>query len=330
MCDGSEISVIVCTHTEARWDYLVEAVNSVLNQDVPPIEIIVVVDHNPELFERVQLHFPELKVIDNFRSKGISGARNSGIEAASGEVIAFLDDDAIAKPDWLKQLNKCYLNSDVIGAGGSILPLWQSKRPQWFPEEFLWVVGCNYKGLPQGITPVRNVIGCNMSLRREALNVIEGFREEIGRTKTSPSGCDETELCIRLRQKIPNKVILYNPYAEVYHYVPTDRVSWNYFYKRCFMEGWSKALVTRFVGSKDGLASERTYVLKVLPYGIKQGLKEFFFHADLHGLARSAAISMGLSFTIVGYLLGMVKNGRIQPALKQNAVKPFIPQLPKC
>ena len=99
--------------------------------------------------------------------------------------------------------------------GGAIEPLWESDRPRWFPPEFDWVVGCTYRGMPCEPKPVRNLIGCNMSFRREVFAQIGGFRDEIGRVGARPSGCDETELCIRLGQRLPHALLLYSPCARV-------------------------------------------------------------------------------------------------------------------
>jgi GT2 family glycosyltransferase len=135
-------SVVLCAYTEARWDDLVEAITSVQRQTLVPHEVIVAVDHNPRLFARIQQHMPGIIVVENRRARGLSGTRNSGIGAAEGTHIAFLDDDAIAAPDWLAHLSAAFANSRSSGAGGAIEPLWLGGRPVWFPPEFDWVVGC--------------------------------------------------------------------------------------------------------------------------------------------------------------------------------------------
>ena len=94
-----DVSVIICAYTEARWPDLIAAVESLYRQNVPAREIIVVVDYNQHLFERVRTGFPGIVVVENSESHGLSGARNSGISVAKGSLIAFLDDDAIAEPD---------------------------------------------------------------------------------------------------------------------------------------------------------------------------------------------------------------------------------------
>ncbi len=297
------ISVIICAYTEDRWNELVAAVKSVRQQTVAPKEIIVVIDHNPNLLERVKTHIPGVTVVANRDLQGLSGARNTGIAIAQGDVIAFMDEDAVAETDWLMQLSKEYEDPFVLGVGGVIEPVWE-KYADWFPEEFNWIVGCTYRGMPQASTPVRNLIGCNMSIRRDVFEAVDGFRNGIGRVGTRPVGCEETELCIRAGQHFEQGIFLYQPQAQVHHHVPAARTSWHYFRSRCYAEGLSKALVARFVGARDGLASERTYTFKTLPLGVIQGLKDSWQHHNLTGLARAGAIVTGLALTTMGYLAG--------------------------
>src|SRR5579875_2090422 len=166
----ADASVVICTYTEARWEELIRAIEAVQRQTLAPRETIVVVDHNRPLLERVQAELPGVLAVENGHVRGLSGARNSGSEAARGSIIVFLDDDAIAEPDWLSSLMAAYDDPTVLGVGGSVEPLWRAGRPDWFPREFDWVVGCTYLGMPKRTAPVRNLIGCNMSFRRAALD----------------------------------------------------------------------------------------------------------------------------------------------------------------
>lgn len=301
---GWDVSVVVCAYTEARWDDLVAAVRSVQGQAAPPREIVVVTDHNRGLLERVREHVQGVVVVENVESRGLSGARNSGVQAAQGAVVAFLDEDAVAAPDWLVQLKAGYDDVHVLGVGGKIEPMWSSSRPRWFPEEFDWVVGCTYRGMPKSAAPVRNLIGCNMSFRKEAFAATGGFQTGIGRVGTDPVGCEETEFCIRARKHWPDRVLLYEPRARVYHRVTSSRASWEYYRARCYAEGLSKALVSRLVGAQDGLAAEWPYTFRTLPQGIMRGLTDLVLRGDPTGLARAGAIAAGLSITTAGYLFG--------------------------
>jgi glycosyltransferase involved in cell wall biosynthesis len=112
------VTVLICAYTERRWDRLVAAVESAAAQSPPPAQIILAIDHNPELLIRAQAEFPTADVMANRYVQGLSGARNTGVEGATGDIIAFLDDDACADPNWLETLVAPYCDAAVIGTGG--------------------------------------------------------------------------------------------------------------------------------------------------------------------------------------------------------------------
>ncbi|GFH79808.1 hypothetical protein Sgou_44780 [Streptomyces gougerotii] len=174
-------SVIVCVHTEERWQDILDAVASLGAQSLPPLEILLVVDHHPVLLERLEHRFadgpPQVRVMPNAGPRGLSAGRNTGVGAARGEWVAFLDDDAVADPDWLRHLAAGYADPGVLAVGGRTEPRWESgRRPGWFPEEFDWVVGCTYRGHPSGGARVRNVLGGNASFPPLRLRPRRGFR----------------------------------------------------------------------------------------------------------------------------------------------------------
>lgn len=301
-----DVSVVICAYTADRWNDLAEAIDSIRSQSVRARETVVVIDHNDGLRRRVQLLAPDLVVVENTEARGLSGARNCGIRAAKGSIIAFLDDDAVAAPDWLEHLVTSYDNSRILGVGGAIEPMWTADRPPWFPAEFDWVVGCTYRGMPETSAVVRNLIGANMSFRREVFEVVGGFRAGIGRVGALPVGCEETELCIRSLRHWPQRVWRYEPRALVLHKVPAHRGRWGYFRSRCYAEGRSKALVSTLVGANEGLSSERAYTLRTLPFGVARGIAAAVFHQDPGGAARAAAIVAGLAMTTLGYVAGRI------------------------
>jgi glucosyl-dolichyl phosphate glucuronosyltransferase len=302
-----DASVIICAYTEARWDDLLAAISSVARQHATPIETIVVIDHNAGLLERAEAELDGVTVLKNQDQRGLSGARNTGVKAARGSLIAFLDDDATADPDWLKSLTHACTEPDVLGSGGLVEPAWATGKPSWLPEEFYWVVGCSYRGLPRTRGMVRNLIGSSMCIRREVFESIGYFRSDVGRVDAHPVGCEETELCIRARQRWPERAFLYEPAGRILHRVPASRATWGYFCSRCFFEGRSKAHVADIAGARDGLSSERTYTLSALPKGIAHNLMLTITHGDMHSLTRAGAIVAGLSITVSGYMTGIWK-----------------------
>jgi glucosyl-dolichyl phosphate glucuronosyltransferase len=303
------VSVVICAHADDRWDDTLAAAASVSAQSHPAKELIIVVDHNRPLYERLRTALPDAAVLENREQQGLSGGRNTGIAASAGEVIAFLDDDAVADVNWLKCLVDAYTDPSVAGVGGLTRPAWDTERPAWFPQEFDWVIGCTYIGMPTRRAPVRNVLGGNASFRRDVFEQVGGFISGIGRDQGKrPLGCEETEFCIRLRQQIPGAVLLFDEQAIIWHRVRDERRHFGYYHSRCYAEGLSKAMVTRAVGANDGLSSERRYASRALPQGVGRGLADAL-HGDISGFTRAAAIVAGLAAVTAGYLTGAVSGG---------------------
>jgi GT2 family glycosyltransferase len=308
---AAAISIIICAYTEERWETIVEAIASLHAQTRVPDEIILVVDHNPSLFERARQAFPAVLVVENKHMRGLSGARNSGIDMARGGLIGFLDDDAVAAPDWLELLAAACVDANVLGAGGWVEPRWSGTPPRWFPQEFFWTVGCSYRGQPETRTEVRNPFGGCMIVRREVFTLVGGFANGIGRVGKRPVGCEETELCIRASEQEPGRRWMFEPRARIAHCVSSERTTWRYFRARCYAEGLSKAQVAHHTNANAALHTERVYTLHTLPRGLVRGLRDTL-RGDASGLLRAGAIAIGLATTIAGYVVGVAEQQRAQ------------------
>lgn len=292
-------SVVICTYSAERWNLLLAAVRAAVGQCGRGDEVIVVVDHNPELLARLARQWAEVIVVANDEGQGLSGARNAGVRAASHEVIVFLDDDAVPADGWLDLIVGHFADRSVAGVGGWVRPDWQEGEPRWWPRTFNWVVGCSYVGLPPGGGSLRNPIGASMALRRPAIERAGFFRSGVGRVGARPHGCEETELCIRIRQEDPATRIVHEERAVVDHHVPASRHGLGYFTRRCYAEGISKAIVAHAVGTDPSLASERVHALKTIPGQAAQDLT-----ASGSGVTKAAAALLGLAVTSAGFVRG--------------------------
>lgn len=293
------VSVIITTYLMDRWDWLQECIESAQSQAVPALEIIVVVDHNQDLLERIVREFPGVVAVPNIGGRGVSGARNSGVKASRGEVVAFLDDDAVVTPEWLRTLLRHIVQPNVVGVGCYSDGLWENPCPSWFPSEFGWTIGVSYAGLPEEPTAVRNVWTCAMLVKRSAFEVVDGFREDFGKigNRSLP---EDTDLCLRIAAVQDNAVWMWDPAKVMKHRVPAKRAKFTYVLSQCFLQGWGKAAMARMDGFDESTSSERSYALRTLPAGIARGLADTA-KGDVSGLARSGAITAAFSVAVAGY-----------------------------
>lgn len=317
----TSIAAIVCAHTLDRWGDIKNAIESLRAQTRLPDEIILVVDHNPELFAEAQSAFGCFStIVANTGPRGVSGARNAAAEKTTSDVLAYLDDDAVADPEWIDHLLGWYDDPAVVGVGGTAHPDWVGQGPAWFPAAFNWVVGCSHSGISQEPAPVRNFIGCNMSIRRTAWEQIGGFYAGLGRVGSNAGGGDETDFCIRVTQEVGG-LIMNDPGAAVWHRVPPDRQTLAYFLRRCRSEGRSKAHLSERAGPDAALSEERNHLMTTLPREFLRGLLDAA-RLDFGGIGRSAAILAGTAATLFGYAEGRVRG----PAKTDAAAIPATPE----
>ena len=300
------VAVAICTYTEDRLPQLLAAVDSVRAQTMPPEQLLVVVDHNERLLSLLEGMLPKELVVANAHRRGLSGGRNTAAETVMADVLVFLDDDARARPDWLEHLIAPFAAPRVVATGGHVEADWELPAPGSFPPEFLWTVGCSYRGLPEVECEIRNPFGGNMAIRREAVLRAGLFREDIGRIGAIPLGCEETEMALRLTEG--GDTIRLVPAAVIDHLVPVSRAGLGYFLRRCYAEGLSKAFVASLSGAQRTLSSERAYVARALPAGAIRSLVEVVRGPGrVTAAGRLGALLAGLATTAAGYAVGRLR-----------------------
>jgi len=302
------VSVIICTYSMARFSDLMEAIHSLFQQTYGPLEIIVVVDHNTELYEKLSVNLDKrICLLHNQNIRGLSGSRNYGIDAVNGEIIVFFDDDAVADKEWIKQMIEPYKENKVAAVGGLTLPLWEGEKPAWFPAEFFWVLGCTYQGHVKELAVVRNVFGGNCSFRKSCIDQVGKFLPFMGRIGDKMLTGEETEYCMRLWQMLPDRQILFNPTAIIYHKVPRARTKLKYFIKRTYGSGYSLAIIHKLLPSYGKKTEERFLrhlILDFTPRMLKLIPRKF-----TKALGQLTVAFLGVFFTGLGYLVGTCKTG---------------------
>jgi glucosyl-dolichyl phosphate glucuronosyltransferase len=315
------VSVVICAYTERRWWLLEKSIASVDAQTSPPAEIILCIDHNEDLLRRSERHFRRDRpagaipviVLANRYDGHLGSARNTAAESARGEVLAFLDDDAAADADWLELLMDAYRDQNVGAVGGAPLPVFEERRPRWFPREFDWVFGCVYRGLPSTRAPLAHLIGANMSARRSILEGIGGFHSD---------DHDDMDMCHRIA--FAQYKVLYEPRAVVHHFVPSTRTTWRYFWRRCYFVNQGKVEAFANMQSAAHLGAERAFVLRTLRTGIPAEIRQTV-RGDPYGLVRVVAMMLGIMVAGSGHLSGrwrLHRARRVPARARPTGVRP--------
>jgi len=285
-----EVAVVIACHSMDRWSHTIAAIESSLDQQPAPRRVIVVVDNNIALYDRLMTEPREMIVLHN--------TRNLGVAHADTPLVVFLDDDAVARPGWLVRLTAPLADPAVVGTGGAIAPSWEGTAPPWFPAEFGWAVGATYEGMPREQQRVRNVWSGNMAVRLTAFEAVQGFRAGFGKVGDT-SRPEDTDFCIRVASAVGGAWV-YVPHAWVDHRVPRERGTFPFFVKRCYAEGRGKIAMSRLLGSDGSLGAEGDYVRRTLPKGVRRGFARAVRHGELIGIARAGAIVVGAGASAVG------------------------------
>jgi len=300
------VSVVLCTHTLDRYHDLLDAAESVREQTYDDVELVLVSDGSEAVTRQFERDFgdsEDVVVTELDENSGLLEARNHGAEIANGDVVAFIDDDAIADPEWVAQLVESYERQDAIAVGGKMVPEWVAGKPDFLPEEFYWLVGVTHRGFgPDGdreaAGEVRNTFGSNISVRRDVFLELGGFDSEIGgRQGDANLQGGETELGARLRQEY-GQGVWYNPKAEVAHKVFEYRTEPAWLLDRAFWQGYSKRAMEVLLEESSGEESDFLGAL----------LGEYV-PSRLSGLLRAPSREKGTQLLLLFVLTAMVGTG---------------------
>ena len=254
-----KVSVVLCTYSMDMYEHFQETAASVLEQSYSDVELVIVVDGTASVCERVQADYGDranVVVHCNDENVGLLKSRNTGAEIASGGIVAFIDDDAVADSKWVAKLVAAYEEHDPPAAGGKMTPEWVAGKPDFLPEEFYWLVGVTHRGFADGPGYVRNTFGSNISFNRDVFLELGGFDTEIGgRQGDANLQGGETELAARMADEF-GEGVWYEPEAEVAHKVFGYRTEPKWLLDRAFWQGYSKRAMETLVPDSSGTENE--------------------------------------------------------------------------
>ncbi|MGD0876302.1 MAG: glycosyltransferase family 2 protein [Acidimicrobiales bacterium] len=308
------ISVVVCAYTMERFDQTCRCVASILAGDRHPEEVLLIVDENPMLRERLrEVLPPDVRVFDS-DGHGISDARTMALRIAIGSVVAFIDDDAWADPSWLSELSSAFQDADVLGAGGRVEPDWEDASAA-LPPEIYWVVGATYRGHRTDTGPISRPLGCNMAVRREIFLAFGGFPSAFGpRSGAKMSSNEELATFTAITNRYSDECVHYVPTAVVHHFAPLSRCTFRYVMSRSTVEGTSKADIRRLFGSSV-MAADRTYLREVIGSSVLGYLARAVHDRDPRSLRAAALVAGSVIVTAAAHFTRLARTGLLRPRL---------------
>ncbi|WP_136715459.1 glucosyl-dolichyl phosphate glucuronosyltransferase [Halorientalis salina] len=309
------VSVVLCTHTLDRYDAFTEAAESVLDQTYEDTELVLVSDGNEAVADRFREDYGDRGDVVthcNDENVGLLESRNNGARVATGDVVAFIDDDAIADSEWIAELVETYEREDALAAGGKMTPAWVAGRPGFLPEEFYWLVGVTHRGFADGAGEVRNTFGSNISFRRDVFLELDGFDTDIGgRQGDKNLQGGETELCARLADEYGNGVY-YNPEARVAHKVYEYRTDPWWLLDRAFWQGYSKRGMEYLV--PDSTGEESAFLGDLLFEFAPERLRNLVRGPSVERLTQLVMLFVFTAVVGFGYLYGATKYNSLRGA----------------
>ena len=236
-----KFSVVVCTFNRSEsLRRMLKSLQEIVIPDHLSCEVIVVDNNSNDdtrlVFEEVGKDFGSKirYVLEDM--KGLSHARNRGVKEASGEIIAFTDDDVIVDKHWIQNIDKAFKEYDGVACvGGKILPIWEIPKPNWLKPDLYGYLALLDKGNSVAYMDALEIWGANFAVKSEMFKRYGLFDTNLGRTPRKLYSGEEAEFLRRLQNA--GEKILYDPLSIIHHHIPAHRMSKKYLRKWRFDQG---------------------------------------------------------------------------------------------
>lgn len=234
-----KICVAICSYN--RYDLLSKAIDSAIAQDFDKKQYeIIIIDNSPENSNQKKFHkkYHQATASTQYLFEpipGLSQARNTALKNCDSELIAYIDDDAIAHKNWLTELWAAYSQfKDKAGViGGRIDPLWESPRPDWLHDKLVaHFTVIDWGGNTRIARENEWLAGANITFKSDHFKKIGGFPTNLGRVGNSNILLSNEEVDVLEKFLAAGYEKIYAPKAIVDHLVPDNRVSQTWIRKR--------------------------------------------------------------------------------------------------
>jgi glucosyl-dolichyl phosphate glucuronosyltransferase len=291
------ISIVVLSYSDERLADIRDLLASIDDQTYHSIELVFVVERSTKilgLLSETRLRYPK-RIYFTEQKMSVAQARNIAIKIATGDVIAYIDDDARLTPEWAESLHSALArNPDAIGVTGSISPDWEVAYDEnVFPKSLYWVIGCT--AWREFTVPrlVESAQSLNTAYRREVFNGY-GFRIHQFNGASLHSGLqgDDVDFALRVTNGMKRK-LYFDPSVKVMHKVPHSRIRITYVSRYAFWQGFTEARYRRRELAKERNSSAFSPLLKTLIHDLspRKGSK-----LQLQATLLAALLSFGFGY----------------------------------
>lgn len=309
------ISAIICTYNRAT--YLKKAIQSLADQNLKEekYEILVIDNNSTDSTKNTVAEFSNIQNIHYILEpiQGLSQARNTGLAKAKGKYVAYLDDDAIAEPNWLESILHCFKVTDSpIGCvGGKIDPIWEAPCPDWLPDNYLsYLTILDWGPNPILIDSKKYIAGANMAFPTALLKNLGGFNVELGRQGKKLLSSEEVWLQETIRRS--GHTVHYDPSIVVKHHATESRLVPDWFFQRLYWQGISNAFLdlVRDPAFVDRRANVITEYIKRLFTDVKDYIYFWLPVNHPHRFHRRC-----IKLQEIGYLWGLISLAKKIPSI---------------
>ncbi len=306
----TRVSVVVATCQIKRFESLACLLDHLNCQTYADMEVVVVVDENHRLYEKLCIYGQDhdkrgmLRIFFNPVNNGLSYDRNIGVGIATGDIVAFIDDDAFPVHGWVSEVVGTFAENCHYGAVvGDVEPLWENDGMAWFPRELYWMLSCSYTMTPKEKQVVQRGFGVNMSFKKDLLIKAGLFNVLLGVSEKRWIGGEDTDMFLKLQDL--KSTVVFNPKAKVYHRIDPRRTALKSVLQRSYNGGYSVAMLKKVRGYSPKSSAEDDYLKRLIFEFYPRSIRSLAGGSPAIALKQMAYVAAVVFCEGLGYAMGL-------------------------